>query len=906
MPPYDADDDAAASRAAVARAATAVARRRRRPVRHAGVQPLDPRPAQERAGLALAPAGRKPAARQAGRRGRGQHGPVRRRLGAGRAAQGALRDRRQGRRPRAARPGRGRRVHRGGTARRSPILELVPVDLLALSWQRPRQVYRGSARPPGLTRSRKFRGRPALRLACTKSIAIANTLAVGFLALYALGRPGVAPLWTPTTSPLGQGPRRSAGVDRRALLARTARRCTSPSATGLQIYDVPRRPRRAALPAAAAALRERGRRRRPRHRGHHERPVVQRRRRDLPDRRRRTRRRRGCRSTLPTNVPVAGADNTTTATSRTASRAATTSTRRARPRGSRSTTSATSTRPKYVKTIPLPGKGFTHDVAGRPPGIAWVTGEDGTFGYDTTNPPAPKCCYRSDPSIVNSGGGPAGRRRLRPARLPPPQHAAHVDQPLRHRARSRAKTAGLGQRARDHRGGLRQPTCEGQGSLQTWRITDERNADGSIKLELLDLWTTELNELANATGRSPATVNCSAHWFEETAASSPRAGTTRACASSTSPTRATSRQVGYYVTQGDVLGRVLRADRPERETVYALDTTSGLDVPAHPAARHRDEAAQEADEPVRARGARLRARRATAGATPAGCPPRCCNDRAPLGSQRDRASFRRPRRDDPPSPPLAARLRGVRSSPVREILALTERPGVISFAGGLPAPELFDAAGLRAAFAAALADERRRPLAPVLDDRGRPGAARRGRRAADRARAADERRRAADHERLAAGADADRDRAARAGRHACSSRSRPTSPRCRPSGSPAPSVVPVPCDDDGLDPEAAAALAARHGARLLYTIPTFQNPTGRTLPLERREALVALAARAGFWLLEDDPYGELRYRGEPLPPLAALPRRRRPRARRSRRCRRSPRPAADRLGARARAAAPRR
>ena len=83
-------------------------------------------------------------------------------------------------------------------------------------------------------------------------------------------------------------------------------------------------------------------------------------------------------------------------------------------------------------------------------------------------------------------------------------------------------------------------------------------------------------------------------------------------------------------------------------------------------------------------------------------------------------------------------------------------------------------------------------------------------------------------------------------------------------------VVPVPCDDDGLDPEAAAVLAERHGARLLYTIPTFQNPTGRTLPLDRREALVALARRAGFWLLEDDPYGELRYRGEGLPALAAL------------------------------------
>jgi 2-aminoadipate transaminase len=54
-------------------------------------------------------------------------------------------------------------------------------------------------------------------------------------------------------------------------------------------------------------------------------------------------------------------------------------------------------------------------------------------------------------------------------------------------------------------------------------------------------------------------------------------------------------------------------------------------------------------------------------------------------------------------PPLAARLRGVQSSPVREILALTERPGMISFAGGLPAPELFDATGLAAAFAEALA-----------------------------------------------------------------------------------------------------------------------------------------------------------------------------------------------------------
>jgi DNA-binding transcriptional MocR family regulator len=84
-------------------------------------------------------------------------------------------------------------------------------------------------------------------------------------------------------------------------------------------------------------------------------------------------------------------------------------------------------------------------------------------------------------------------------------------------------------------------------------------------------------------------------------------------------------------------------------------------------------------------------------------------------------------------------------------------------------------------------------------------------------------------------------------------------------------VVPVPCDDDGLDPEAAAMLAARHGARLLYTVPTFQNPTGRTLPLARREALVDLAARSGLWIVEDDPYGELRYSGAPMPSMASLP-----------------------------------
>jgi 2-aminoadipate transaminase len=225
--------------------------------------------------------------------------------------------------------------------------------------------------------------------------------------------------------------------------------------------------------------------------------------------------------------------------------------------------------------------------------------------------------------------------------------------------------------------------------------------------------------------------------------------------------------------------------------------------------------------------------------------------------------------DDPVIPPIAARLRGVRSSPVREILALTARPGVISFAGGLPAPELFDGDGLRAAFAAALTDGAAQRSLQYSTTEGDPAL------------------RAAIAARLTA-------------------RGLPTAPDevLVTSGSQQaltltatvlvepgdrilveePSylaalqafqlagaqLVPVPCDDDGIDPDAAAELARRHGARLLYVIPNFQNPTGRTLPLARREALAALARRAGMWIVEDDPYGELRYRGAALPPLAAL------------------------------------
>jgi 2-aminoadipate transaminase len=75
----------------------------------------------------------------------------------------------------------------------------------------------------------------------------------------------------------------------------------------------------------------------------------------------------------------------------------------------------------------------------------------------------------------------------------------------------------------------------------------------------------------------------------------------------------------------------------------------------------------------------------------------------------------------------------------------------------------------------------------------------------------------------------------------------------------------VPTDEDGLDPDALELPAA-----FLYTIPTFQNPSGRTLSLERRRALADFARDAKVLVLEDDPYSLVRYEGEPLPSVYEL------------------------------------
>lgn len=79
-------------------------------------------------------------------------------------------------------------------------------------------------------------------------------------------------------------------------------------------------------------------------------------------------------------------------------------------------------------------------------------------------------------------------------------------------------------------------------------------------------------------------------------------------------------------------------------------------------------------------------------------------------------------------------------------------------------------------------------------------------------------------------------------------------------------LVGVPTDEDGILPERLEeTLKSEPNAKFLYTIPNFQNPTGNTTTLERRKAILELAKKHGIYILEDNPYGDLRFAGEPIP-----------------------------------------
>ncbi len=83
-------------------------------------------------------------------------------------------------------------------------------------------------------------------------------------------------------------------------------------------------------------------------------------------------------------------------------------------------------------------------------------------------------------------------------------------------------------------------------------------------------------------------------------------------------------------------------------------------------------------------------------------------------------------------------------------------------------------------------------------------------------------------------------------------------------------VIACETDNNGLVIEDVEAKIRQYSPKMVYVIPTFQNPSGRTTSLERRKALAELGSRYDVMILEDDPYSEMRYSGEPLPPVKSF------------------------------------
>ena len=214
---------------------------------------------------------------------------------------------------------------------------------------------------------------------------------------------------------------------------------------------------------------------------------------------------------------------------------------------------------------------------------------------------------------------------------------------------------------------------------------------------------------------------------------------------------------------------------------------------------------------------------------------------------------------------LAARAARMNPSALREILKVTERPGIISLAGGLPSPKTFPVQAFADACARVLREQGpgalqyaasegygplREAVAAMLPWKVDPAQVL-----------------------ITTGSQQGLDLAAKvlidAGSRVLVET--PTYLGALQAFAPMePRPVAIASDDEGvLADDLAAQAAVAPGARFVYLLPNFQNPTGRTMSEARRAAVLVAAARTGLPILEDNPYGELWFNQPPPPPLAA-------------------------------------
>ncbi len=215
---------------------------------------------------------------------------------------------------------------------------------------------------------------------------------------------------------------------------------------------------------------------------------------------------------------------------------------------------------------------------------------------------------------------------------------------------------------------------------------------------------------------------------------------------------------------------------------------------------------------------------------------------------------------------FAERMENMKGSAIRELLKLTEQPDIISFAGGLPAPELFPIEEMKQVCIKVLEQDGRASLQYSATDGYLPLREKIAKRSAKLGFNAE-----AKDILITAGSQQGLDFSAKIFINKgdviiCESPSylgalsafRAYQPR----------FVEITMDEDGMIMEdLEKALAENPETKFIYTIPDFQNPSGRTMSLERRKRLMELATKYDIPVVEDNPYGELRFEGEIMPSL---------------------------------------
>ncbi|MEO0198102.1 MAG: PLP-dependent aminotransferase family protein [candidate division WOR-3 bacterium] len=221
---------------------------------------------------------------------------------------------------------------------------------------------------------------------------------------------------------------------------------------------------------------------------------------------------------------------------------------------------------------------------------------------------------------------------------------------------------------------------------------------------------------------------------------------------------------------------------------------------------------------------------------------------------------------------FAERTKWIKSSVIRELLKLTQQPDVISFAGGLPAPELFPIEEIKKASIELLEKEGQRMLQygptegyPLLKEEIAKYMKKMGVECTP------------DEILPTSGSQQALDLVAKIfiNEGDLILVSKPTYlGALQAFNSYGPRYVGSLMDDDGLIPDDVEKILKEHRPKFMYVISTFHNPAGVTMPYERRKKLVELAEKYDTFIIEDDPYSRLRFEGEDIPPLASFSRER--------------------------------